>query len=603
MFKISSAKFSLFLLLFSLNFFCSSEQNEIYNITDGWFYRWGDSPVDENNNPDWIKETENNNGWKPFNFPDTPPDRGKNKFVWYKVKLPKLAEKEISLFISRALFDVEIYFHGEKILNFETIDLDKEYNIKSPGWSMAPIKNYISEGTVYFRIYSPYAKFIGLKDFVSIGSKTNLFSKMLKQDFDRIAISGFLIILSFLSLFFFIWYKKNNIYLVFSLTSFFAAINTLYYSYIKQFFYFPSDVWFFTGFLSGSFLAVGICYLSEKITYGNYARVLRITWRLHLTYALITFLFMCTNYYYYTGYLIYSRAYLLTFELMLIPFILASIWKTKAIPNIKIISIGFILFLFFIFHDLFIGLQVITTSRAISYWGVFILLIAFGIAFILYFLHLKNLEDNFHKQLESAISNERNEIYSDIHDHLGSNLNDASLTLNSLMQAEKINKSVLKELHLSIKKTISTLRERLSVIHDIEKLSEDFTYGLHLILLNRYSNAGRQLQFQYDSKISETLQKQGFEKIRIELYTVAKEIATNDFKYGKKNSKWILSLEQNKYSYITLKVQSKTSFKPNKKSKGLGEKNIYRRVKDIKGTIHQKIENGVFIINIKIPLS
>ncbi|MDH5718548.1 MAG: hypothetical protein OEZ22_13055 [Spirochaetia bacterium] len=596
-------KFILIIILLSFHFFCANSKNEIHNLTDGWFYRWGDSPVDNNGVPVWIKKSENE--WKPMKFPSLPEGRDHHQYLWLKLNTDTYAIVNPAIFIAQVYFSLEAYQNGKIIYRYG--DMSKNnYNFPGMRWHLFPLINDMNgenkKQTIYLRIFSPLKDAIGIKIGASLSSKEKQIINIIASDIDRLLIIGILLFLFVLSLSIFIFGKRDKMILIFALTNLTAALNTLNYSFVKDLLYDNPLMWHFIWFASISFLIVEFAIVYEKLSKSFSRKALRIIWQIHGSYAIVVlFLMLSVNYEYWSR-LLGLRFYVYGIEIILGSIIVMNdIFKNKD-KDVRIFITGFVFFILFAIPDALSDSNLVFTLRHHIHWGILAVISTFGIVLIRRYRALENLEQNFHREVENNIRNERNEIYSDIHDHLGSNLNDTSLTLRSLINGKKANKSTLKKIHTNIQKTILTLRERLSVINDIEKLSDDFTYGLHLILLNRYSNAGRKLNFSYDKEISNILQKPGFEKTRMVLYTIAKEITTNDFKYGNELSKWNLSLQKNKNPEIIIEISNKTLFHSERKSTGLGEKNIYRRVIDLKGTIHQKIENGVFSMNIKIPI-
>ena len=77
-------------------------------ITEGWQYRWGDSPIDEKGVPIWTYEDISSSEWKPTTSTMNPPERNGRKSLWLRVRLPEGQWKGPSLFIP-AVFGFCIY--------------------------------------------------------------------------------------------------------------------------------------------------------------------------------------------------------------------------------------------------------------------------------------------------------------------------------------------------------------------------------------------------------------------------------------------------------------------------------------------------------------
>lgn len=96
-------------------------------ITQGWQYRWGDSPVDDNGVPVWTKEDVSNANWKPLSIdePITKPDKN-IKIAWLRVPLPKGQWKSPALFQQFSTL-LEVYLENQLIRQVASPDSFSEF--------------------------------------------------------------------------------------------------------------------------------------------------------------------------------------------------------------------------------------------------------------------------------------------------------------------------------------------------------------------------------------------------------------------------------------------------------------------------------------------
>lgn len=197
---------------------------------------------------------------------------------------------------------------------------------------------------------------------------------------------------------------------------------------------------------------------------------------------------------------------------------------------------------------------------------------------------------------ELAIKEEREKIFADIHDNLGGKLLDLSFQLEKIQPQATINYEFKRVISEQIREVLKSLRNRLLVFEDTEKIEENFIEGIQNFLIRRYSLADRKIQFSTDSN---------FENLKLKkiasspFLNIIQELVNNDLKYGSGISNWKFSLEDN---IIYLQFSSLTNWNQTQVSVGNGHKTIEQRVKELNGGISQKIENGRYLAHLKLPL-
>ena len=58
-------------------------------LLDGWQYRWGDSPIDDNGMAEWLRSDEPTGDWEDIPSLTTPPGADDQNFAWYRIRLPQ----------------------------------------------------------------------------------------------------------------------------------------------------------------------------------------------------------------------------------------------------------------------------------------------------------------------------------------------------------------------------------------------------------------------------------------------------------------------------------------------------------------------------------
>jgi two-component system sensor histidine kinase ChiS len=221
------------------------------------------------------------------------------------------------------------------------------------------------------------------------------------------------------------------------------------------------------------------------------------------------------------------------------------------------------------------------------------------------------LVKRFHKEKikaleekKSAVVSTKQNIFADLHDHLGANLTDIKLLSEKLESEVSLDKKLINLLNKNIDDAISIFRDRLLQQEDLEILLEDFFLGLQLILVRRYAATSRLVQYHVESKLKKRELRLFSEKKILELYSVITEIATNDLKYGTGKSDWDFTSLGNK---LFIELKTSTIRSESERKRGTGLKNLKQRINELNGELLIKTmdndKKGVnFYIKIIIPL-
>ncbi|MCE9499843.1 MAG: hypothetical protein K8R21_05005, partial [Leptospira sp.] len=200
----------------------------------------------------------------------------------------------------------------------------------------------------------------------------------------------------------------------------------------------------------------------------------------------------------------------------------------------------------------------------------------------------------FELEKELSLVKEREKIYGDIHDHLGSKLVDIQMMLRRFHENKIPEVQVLEHMNRLVNSTIGSLKERLINLEDYELFQSDFINGIHLILIRRYSGAGKILEYWGDPSLSVRI-KNFSEKWKKEFHAIIGEFVTNDLKYGKGKSTWKISItNMDGIEKLELNFVSGTDYTKSGLFSGRGTESINSRLQNISGENLSKLENDVF---------
>ncbi len=212
-------------------------------------------------------------------------------------------------------------------------------------------------------------------------------------------------------------------------------------------------------------------------------------------------------------------------------------------------------------------------------------------------LRVRNLL--YRKRLrELAVARENERIYTDFHDYLGARLTDISLLAARLEKREESLPETCARLREELAGLIHSFRDCLSARDDLDLLSESFADGLHIILLRRYVNANRQLQFSADAAAREFLDELTDERTRSTLHAACTELATNDLRYGRGLSVWQAQMQSGEL-VLTMRAESEYD---SARDPGHGVANLRSRLEGVDGAFEDALEEGKYVATLRLGI-
>lgn len=138
---------------------------------------------------------------------------------------------------------------------------------------------------------------------------------------------------------------------------------------------------------------------------------------------------------------------------------------------------------------------------------------------------------------EQGLVLERELAFLDFHDHAGAAFTDLKLAVDRIGDAGLVEPAALANINEKLMILQKALRDRLYHRSDLAETLKNPETGLHLALLRRYADAGRQLRFEWKGPTDLPVNSWTLEQV----FSLVVELATNDLKYGSGISRWNIS--------------------------------------------------------------
>lgn len=378
----------------------NKEMSPPLEIANGWYYRWGDAPINKSGLPMWLDDKGSDSLWKPLDTDDLLKKTHGEDIIWYRTKLPNIKSTNPAIFFPSIILAGEVYL--DKDLIYKTgeilplasnkfsgvkshfIRLDKEYQNK-----MLTLRIFSDKGEIGIDATSHP---------VMIGNEGDLFTHLIRINIDSVIIGFIFIFIGLFSIFIFVKRFKQSNYLLSNFGLFSLCVGLFYVSFdhTGSLFIDPSYLRYYIGFTSYLLFPVGLYAFLEKLLGENI--VLRRIWQIHFIYAFVALMLDAFN-------LVLIPEQRFYYSIFFVSTIIIAIFVTvKAAiagnKEAKIFISAFALYGLTGLHDILIGIDVLPKWYWLSQWGAVVFVLAMAYIVERRFAEAHNQLEHYSKELE-----------------------------------------------------------------------------------------------------------------------------------------------------------------------------------------------------------
>ncbi|MEQ9362604.1 MAG: 7TM-DISM domain-containing protein [Leptospirales bacterium] len=209
----------------------------------------------------------------------------------------------------------------------------------------------------------------------------------------------------------------------------------------------------------------------------------------------------------------------------------------------------------------------------------------------------------------AALAAQRKDLEINLHDSLGGALTDLQVLVERRLEDLKRNNSfdtgeLLRSTRERLNQMSSMFRAQLLFMEDLELTARDPIIGLRMVLLRRYTDARREIEFHMDGDTIRAFQRaMADDRWRMDMLQLTRELCTNDLKYGAGESRW-------RFGYCKqserLEIQQSNTERADTGAATGGERSAIRardRARMMGGEFGVQRFGGAYTVSILLPLT
>ena len=267
-----------------------------------WYYRWGDSPVDDQGMFRWIYEDTSSSEWQAIpdvSYPLSRPQGG--RFLWLMLQVPDGQRKNPALLLPPVSQSLEVYQNHQLIYRsgeFKPSYSNKYWFIRS---HLVPLESIEAEprgNTLFLRIYSD-SRHIGIEGQVVmrpsrvwLGSLTSLIKTAVRLDIGSFIMGPLLSFVGLFSIFVYFRRKRQRLHTVVSFGAFAICIGIghLAGNSVLQLSARGVGLRYYLAAISAVLWPIALYIFAEQILGRGYKSLIRRIWQAHILFAAVAIL-------------------------------------------------------------------------------------------------------------------------------------------------------------------------------------------------------------------------------------------------------------------------------------------------------------------------
>ncbi len=352
-------------------------------ITEGWQYRWGDSPVDEAGVPLWTYQELDSPDWKSTTATTRLPGHEGRKILWLRVPMPEGKWEAPMVLIPRVFSLCHVYL--DRSLIHSSGDFKPDYANRYSSFS--PVRFSLPsdfQGRILFiSIYTDLPEWHGLEGPVLVGTSDSLLLRTIHGGLIYLILGGFFIFIGLFSLTTLFERGAHKTYaaLGFGLFTTFIGLAFIAAHPATQLLVRAPEFWFYSLFVSFLIFPIGLILFVDQVIGTGYKSVIRRLWQIHVVIAVVALalelleIIPLPRWYFFLQYL-----WIVAILIVVATSIHASI---KGSFEARIFTAGIAFFSLFAIHDIIRG-----SEFALMHWG------TFGFILLLGYLLLHRFSEN-----------------------------------------------------------------------------------------------------------------------------------------------------------------------------------------------------------------
>src|SRR5919199_1818200 len=347
-------------------------------LTQGWQYRWGNSPLDDAGIPVWTKEAISSPGWESFRFPKKLNRPPRAKILWLRVPLPKGQWKSPSVYLRSIPYILDAYLQNQRIYSQYSLTASGQSQFANYQWPIVSLEPGFQDKPLLFKVDADKSSsiYIGLFDRVTIGSQIDLIKRLLQQESDAI-LGIFFALLGCIAILLSANRQEKSSYLSFGGLAILIALYTLSRSDLITLFIRNYLVLDYTHYISFYLMPVSACNFFEGMFGSGYNKIIKRLEQIHLAYAVIALFLLITQWVPWSSTVLPAQILLLSSSLILLTISIKTSRKTSW--DYKLFVTGFCSLTFCVIHDVLIYIfEPVQWYHKIYPWGTLIFILCLG---------------------------------------------------------------------------------------------------------------------------------------------------------------------------------------------------------------------------------
>lgn len=401
----------------------------IAELADGWSYRRGDSPVDEEGVPLWAAAPDSR-GWSAPTDSNQPLWTAGERYLWQRVPLPPTSHSPASLFLNGPFLYFDVYLDETRIYRYGNPDRPSLNKSVATPWHLISLSSdYREYRYLYVRSYSPYY-LIGINGDVWLGTPSQILSRMFREDVGRLMVAALSASVGIIGLTLLFWRGTRRQYAFFALFALAIAVYVIQYTRVKQLLFGPSAIWTYLWASALLLIPIGLFGFLQSV-FGPRSRKPLRTLRWVYTGALLPALALIIFFPFGIGQFVLIAVRLMNVASMIAVVVLTIHALRHQTRDALPIAIGLGALVLSGLHDVAIAFELLSLGRPIVHLGMLVFVAGVAVTLSRRIAATYDRTERYAREIKRA-SDERLRLMDELHDGVGAIMTNIGLLADTV---------------------------------------------------------------------------------------------------------------------------------------------------------------------------
>ncbi|MFC2156470.1 ATP-binding protein [Acidobacteriota bacterium] len=273
------------------------KEQTVFRLTEGWKYRWGDSPMDERGTPQWTLLELDSKEWKQAASLGHPRDRRGRETIWLRCQIPSNSPASLSLFIPRVFLKLQVFIENKLIHSYGQPEFTHQTRSNTFQPQLISLPDDVQGKNLFLKIQSKSLRYIGIEEPVLLGEEKAVLLLLIRNSLTFFILGLFCVLAGLMAFTAYLNHDVRKTYSVLCFGLFSVSIGAGFVSTqtAAQVLVSAPSFWYYLLFLSFLVFPPALVAFVDLVISRGFMSIARRLWQFHILHGCLAIILELTG--------------------------------------------------------------------------------------------------------------------------------------------------------------------------------------------------------------------------------------------------------------------------------------------------------------------